>query len=97
MPYIDDGVKDFLDPDIDHLITCINAKCDATESLAVAGILNYVVTRLLVRTLPKKRYWALALGIGTLVCCIFEFYRRFVTPYEEEAIRKNGDIKEYQT
>lgn len=98
MPYIDEPLKDFLDPDIDCLVTCINAKVDAMdEPVAVAGILNYVVTRLLVRTLPEKRYWALALGIGTLVCCIFEFYRRFVAPYEDQAIRKNGDIKEYQS
>lgn len=67
-----------------------------TEPFAVAGLLNYAVSRLLVRTLPSKRYWTMALGVGTLVCAILEFYRRYVGPYEDHAIHTNGDLPEYQ-
>jgi hypothetical protein len=95
MPYIENVSRPYLDETIDLLADRIRA--GSIEPTAWAGIINYTVTRLLVTTLPKKRYWCLALGIGTLVCVIFEFYRRFVAPYEDEAIRKNGDIKEYQT
>lgn len=95
MPYIEDPSRPPLDVAIDLLADQI--KVASIEPTAWAGVVNYSVTRLLVSTLPKKRYWCLALGIGTLLCVIFEFYRRFVAPYEDEAIRKNGDIKEYQT
>ena len=95
MPYITQAERDFLDPHIEKVVEHVKALV-ATDKPSVAGLLNYVVTKLLVRTLPEKRYWTLALGIGTLVCCILEFYRRFVGKYEDEAILKNGDLEEYK-
>ncbi len=96
MPYIEDWEKDILDPYIDRLAVEMEMRhMSSPQELKKAGRLNYVVSRLMVKCLPEKRYWALALAIGTVVCAILEFYRRFVGPYEDEAIKKNGDIKEY--
>lgn len=95
MPYIDDADRYAIDPSIDRLAYEINYRVSKDEPWAIAGILNYAVTRLMLKTLPSKRYWTMALAIGTLVCVIFEFYRRLVAPYEDKAIQKNGDVPEY--
>jgi len=96
MPYIAQSEREILDPLIDQLAVNMEMSVGYPPELQKAGRLNYVISRLMVRMLPnEKRYWALALAIGTVVCAILEFYRRFVGPYEDEAIRKNGDIKEY--
>lgn len=95
MPYIEQQDRYWLDPLIEPLASNIKAQA-VNDPKKTAGLLNYAVTRLLVLTLPERRYWSLALGIGTLVCAILEFYRRFVAPYEDDAIAKNGDIEEYR-
>ena len=40
------------------------------------------------------RFSRLAETIGALECAKLELYRRVVTPYEELAIRENGDLPE---
>jgi hypothetical protein len=97
MPYINDADRALLDPPLDNLVQVLNQMDveDVTHT-GWAGRVNYLVTRLTLRTLPSQRYWVMALGVGTLVCTIFEFYRRFVAPYEDAAIKKNGDIPEYK-
>lgn len=58
-----------------------------------AGHINYLNYRLVNRWIEKngKRYWIFALIVGTLVCCVLEIYRRLISNYEDEAIKKNGD------
>lgn len=58
-----------------------------------AGHINYLNYRLVNRWIEKngKRYWICALMVGTLICCVFELYRRVIGRYEDEAIKKNGD------
>lgn len=60
-----------------------------------AGHLNYLNYRIVKYWIKKngKRYWIFALIVGTLVCCILEIYRRLVANYEDEAIKKNGDVE----
>ena len=59
------------------------------------GELNYVFTRLLLNSNPQERHYkdwnAL---IGVLEACKLEFYRRRVAPYEDDAIKRNGDIND---
>ena len=93
MPYIEDTRRKEIDPLIEKLAANI---CMNKSHTAFAGELNYVVTRLLLKVLPEKRYWALALGVGTLICAVLEFYRRYISLYEDGALKKNGDIPEYQ-
>ena len=89
MPYITRGERDILDDRIEDL-----ARAVAGE--AYEGRLNYAITRLIVLTLPSRRYANLAAALGALEAAKQEFYRRFVAKYENEAIQRNGDIREYQ-
>ena len=59
-----------------------------------AGHLNYLNYKLVKSWIKKngQRYWILALIVGTLICCVFEIYRRIVAPYEQSVIEKNGDV-----
>lgn len=59
-----------------------------------AGHLNYLVFKIVKRWIDKngKRYFSFATIIGTLVCCIFEIYRRLVAGYENKKIEENGDV-----
>lgn len=59
-----------------------------------AGILNYIVTKVVLRFLGKRpdydRYNA---AIGALECAKLEVYRRRLAPYEDGKIAENGDIE----
>ena len=94
MPYVDPAERAALDHSIDSLADSI--KPPGTSGTFIAGRLNYAISRLMVKTLPEKRYWALALAVGTVVCAVLEFYRRFIAKYEDDAITKHGDIEEYK-
>ena len=60
-----------------------------------AGHINYLNFFLVKQWIKKngKRYWIFALFIGTLVCCVLEIYRRLVANYEDDAIKRNGDVE----
>jgi hypothetical protein len=97
MPYVVDSPdREKLDPALFKLASALNDLGADGDTSAWAGRVNYLVTRLMLRTLPKRKYWVMALGVGTLICVILEFYRRFVARYEDEAIIRNGDIPEYE-
>ena len=95
MPYI--AQKDR--PQLDQHI---NALADAITDIALrygydgafAGLLNYVCTRLALRVIPARRYWAIAIVTGVFKNIADEFYRRYGVPYEDEQITKNGDVYE---
>ncbi len=92
MPYIKQEKREYLDPEIELLQ-------DKLEHLgSEAGDLNYTISRLVAHQFWKKpKYVKICMGIGTLMCVALEFYRRAAGGYEDKAMRKNGDIKEYFT
>ncbi|MBI5147591.1 MAG: hypothetical protein HZA37_00340 [Parcubacteria group bacterium] len=93
MPYIPQSNRDRLDPHIAKLAEEINgAAKEAGDEKAFAGLLNYACTRIALKTIPEKRYWAVALVSGVFKNIGDEFYRRFAAPYEDEQIKKNGDV-----
>lgn len=61
------------------------------------GELNYLIT------LICKRYWD-RIGnyqtindiVGALECAKLEFYRRVASPYENIAIKRNGDVYDHE-
>ncbi|TDI96957.1 MAG: hypothetical protein E2O29_01610 [Deltaproteobacteria bacterium] len=59
-----------------------------------AGAINYQNHVICKKFIEKKgiKYWRLALVVGTLLLTILELVRRVVTPYEDEAIKRNGDV-----
>lgn len=58
-----------------------------------SGHLNYVITSLLLNSVPPiRRYADYNEIIGVLECVKQEFYRRSVAPYEDEKIKDEGDL-----
>jgi Mg/Co/Ni transporter MgtE len=85
-----------LDPWIDDLAQLLGNETNH-DVRELAGMWNYVFTRIILRTsiksrVPGRKYWVLALVCGVLVTMIFEFYRRVVAPYEDEKVIENGDV-----
>jgi hypothetical protein len=63
------------------------------------GILNYVVSELVGRTMKPDNGWSyhyLHRAYGVFAAAGAEFYRRVVSVYEDKAIANNGDIDAYQ-
>jgi hypothetical protein len=87
VPYIDETRREALRP---HLIRL-------TEELGAmgheAGDLNFCISFLLLYAWDGFNSYARGNAlIGVLECAKQEFYRRFLAPYEDRAIRRNGDL-----
>jgi hypothetical protein len=93
MPYIDDFHRNRLEPHLERLLDQLSIIADEDRD----GVLNYVVTRIVARTLSSRgwRYRTIARAIAVFEAAKLEFYRRVAAPYEDKAIAKNGDINEY--
>jgi hypothetical protein len=95
MPYVDSQMRADLDPAIDQVRTALAEAHKKHGDLALLGILNYTMTRLVLSTLEvigKKSYWVIAAMSGVIDNVGREFYRRYAVPYEEEKIVQNGDV-----
>lgn len=89
MPYIKQSIRNKLDPFIDELIYCLVGYDKYVEP----GTLNYVLTRILSRTLSDHpSYGELSSIVGVLETMKLEFQRRIVSPYEDKKILENGDV-----
>ena len=90
MPYI----KQIRRLQVDEEIEVLQDQLDLMGN--EAGDLNYTLSRLVAHQFKNKpKYVKICMAIGTLICVALEFYRRTAGPYEDKAILKNGDIKEY--
>ena len=93
MPYIPPELRPDLDQHIAALAEAINTAAAGLDGdAAYAGLLNYACTTLAIKTMPARRYWAIATTSGVLANISDEFYRRFAVPYEDEQIARNGDV-----
>ena len=93
MPYIKQELRPRLDGHIEALASEIKKIAEEQGAPhAVAGLLNYSCTKLGLKVIPEKRYWAIALIAGVFRNIGDEFYRRYAAPYEDEQIQKNGDV-----
>lgn len=92
MPYLTQEGKDNIDNQggVD-----IYDKFASMELKDFAGAVNYLNFRIVREYIKKngKRYFTCAVIVGTLICCVLEIYRRIVANYEEECIKKNGDVE----
>ncbi|HOV88660.1 MAG TPA: hypothetical protein PLB74_01180 [Candidatus Paceibacterota bacterium] len=101
MPYIKKEVRQKLDPKIDELVNAIAEEAQKDDpKTTFIGILNYTFTTTALKTTKKLfgqlRYWIIASLTGLFHNLADEFYRRLAAPYEEEQIKKNGDIELYK-
>ncbi len=101
MPYTSQNKREALNPLIDQLaLKIIEQGKEGGDEKAFAGMINYTCTRLAAQIVRlqfgKIRYWMVALIVGVFHNIADEFYRRVGVPYEEEQIKKNGDVDEYK-
>lgn len=91
MPYINPNRRAHFDVEIDSL-------CDVMRQVgAVKGDVNYTVCRIVLNVLKPYNGWnysSLSEAIGALHDAETELRRRLLDPYENDAIRKNGDVPE---
>lgn len=92
MPYIVQNQREKLDEEIDRLVN--NTLTEIPEE-KLLGAANYIITKLVLGILAPQNYSDMCGVIGTFESAKLECYRRLVGPYEDKAIEKNGDLKEY--
>ena len=99
MPYIKPEDRVGLDPHIEALTDAINKIVWGKPAVEIAGVLNYCITRVILRSLKNSfgsvRYWMSPLVRGVLQDVGDEFYRRKMHKYENQKIDENSDIPEY--
>lgn len=96
MPYITKENREKLDGEIDSLIL----KLESFTDDEIEGALNYTISRLVSQLVTRDkwdgfRYKNINRIMGVLECVKSEFYRRAASDYEDLAIQKNGDMREY--
>jgi len=101
MPYIAPKDRKKINPIIDKLAYQIAREAKSHKNdAAFAGLLNYACTRLALKVIRilfgKMRYWIIATISGTFNNISDEFYRRLGLPYENEQIKKSGDVDLYE-
>jgi len=93
MPYINQDDRKYLDEELAGIIAKIKVISQkANDPHAVAGLLNYVTSKIALGVIPEKRYWAIAMITGAMHNAADEFYRRYVVPYEDQKIKEFGDV-----
>jgi len=100
MPYINDEERQELDGCIYQMVRCItetkvnlNNPADFSNFL---GRINYCFSRVIMGVMKNICYKNIAMATGVLENIKQELYRRVATPYEDQKIVENGDIKEYR-
>lgn len=89
MPYIVTEQRKLLNDDIDKLVKSMNALGDDARR----GIFNYVITKLALGVIGvETRYSKINDVVGAMECCKLELYRRLAANYEDDAVRRNGDV-----
>lgn len=76
-----------------------------TESFPTtdAGFLNYQIHQVIAAWMEAQaqpyriRYADINTIIGVLECVKLELYRRIAGPYEDAAMKRNGDVEPYET
>lgn len=91
MPYIAKLDRDLLDSEIGTLANRLRATRSREDSWN-AGLLNYAITSLILRSCELGSYADLNQVVGVLECVKAEFLRRKVNPYEDSKIKDNGDV-----
>ncbi|MGP3668065.1 MAG: DUF6899 family protein [Candidatus Bathyarchaeota archaeon] len=87
MPYIKPEKRLKLDEILNQILNYFEKVEDKDRD----GQLNYLFTKTL-KTLYKPSYFNYERIMGLLTCIQQEFYRRWVSPYEDSKIKEHGDI-----
>ena len=95
MPYIPQERRILFENAITDIVEKLGSNYEETHDNTAKGDLNYVIFSIVKRYIDKHgiRYHRLQDFIdGALGHCQRELYRRLSAPYEDAAIKKNGDV-----
>jgi hypothetical protein len=95
VPYIKKDKRYLFDTHIDPLISQLRI-----DEAGIDGNLNYTISRIVAGAFKPFtgpwRYFTIARAMAVFVCAALEFYRRVGAKREDEVIKENGDIPEYE-
>jgi hypothetical protein len=97
MPYINQKDRKFIDPAVDYLVENM-LELDG-QDIVPAGFANYIITSIIARSMRPASGWtysSLSRALAVFHDAEAEMRRRLLDPYENTAIRNNGDIPEYE-
>lgn len=90
MPYINDDMREEVDGDISNILEYVDSvKKDGNK---IDGLINYIITKIVVESFKPLSYSTGSDMIKTLECSKLEIYRRLLSPYENNAVERNGDL-----
>jgi hypothetical protein len=87
MPYIKPEKR----LELDKIIGQIVSHFEKVEDKDRDGQLNYLFTKTL-KSLYRPSYFNYERIMGLLACIQHEFYRRWISPYEDSKTKEHGDI-----
>jgi len=87
MPYIKPEHR----PELDEIVGQILKHFGKIQEKEWDGCLNYLFTKTL-KSLFKPSYLNFERVMGLLTCVQHEFYRRWVSPYEDSKMKMHGDV-----
>lgn len=96
MPYIKKEYREELDNLIDDFANKV-IELNKDKGQTRDGLLNYSITRLLNKVYADARYHDFNELIGMLECCKLEYYRKYLSPYEDEKELENGAVKKFDS
>ena len=91
MPYVKQEIREQVDEDINNLLMAIKSIQNPKDT-AIDGIMNYVITCLMLGVYGGGGYAVYNRAMGVFDCSSKEFYRREIVPYEDKKIIENGDV-----
>ena len=96
MPYIKKDRRDIIDRFLNTFLS--NLKSQFVTSIE-PGDINYIVTRIVANLMKPNEGWGyttISSAIRVLEDAAQEMRRRLLNPYEDEKIKENGDVPEYE-
>lgn len=90
MPYIAKPSREDIDTYLDELL--LFCEENVAKHSDRAGIVDYIVTRIILSCYPETRFKDIAELNGVLTLVLDEFNRRKTHPYEDQKIKDNGDV-----
>ncbi|GAI15669.1 unnamed protein product [marine sediment metagenome] len=88
IPHIKKQSRKEIDIYLDKLIAWMPGMSNET-----VGDYTYIIYKLLLKAVQKKKYYKYALVLGVLESAKIEFYRKQIAKYEDKKIKENGDVE----
>jgi len=95
MPYIKQDLRPYFEPIVEQYIEQIIAgvTLGKISEKDVSGIITFAIFKLIRRFYQNGKWYDKMDAVKVCESAKTEFLRRFVYPYEDDAIERNGDVE----